>query len=31
MESENKSKQRPQDKFLSEMYDDFFYLISSIN
>ena len=31
MDSENKSVQRPQDKFLSEMYDDFFYLISSIN
>lgn len=31
MESENNSKERPQDKFLSEMYDDFFYLISSIN
>ena len=31
MKSENNSEQRPQDKFLSEMYDDFFYLISSIN
>lgn len=31
MEEEKKPEQRPQDKFLSEMYDDFFYLISSLD
>lgn len=29
MENQNKQKNRPQSKFLSDMYDDFFWLISS--